>query len=88
MAWTIRLDEDIEKKLKKLGVTASKQILHYLKNTIAVADNPRQHGKALKGSLREYWRYRTGDYRIICEIEDNEIIVRVVDVRHRKSIYK
>lgn len=88
MAWIIKFDEDIEKKLKKLGSTASKQIIHYLKNTIALANNPRQYGKVLKGSLREYWRYRTGDYRIICEIKDDKIFVRVVDVGHRKDVYK
>lgn len=88
MTWIIKFDEDIEKKLKKLGSTASKKIIHYLKNTIAVADDPRQYGKALKGALREYWRYRAGDYRIICEIKDDEILVRVVDIGHRKSIYK
>ncbi len=51
-------------------------------------DNPKIHGKALKGNLRGYWRYRIGDYRIITEINDDEIKIIVVGIGHRKDIYE
>lgn len=88
MAWQIDFNEVVEKKLRKLGVSASKQIIDYLKITVATAANPYKNGKQLKGNLREYWRYRTGDYRIFCKIEDKIITIFVVDIGHRKDIYK
>lgn len=88
MAWQINFNEIVEKKLSKLGATASKQIIEYLKTTVAISTNPYEHGKQLKGNLRGYWRYRTGDYRIICKIENDIITIFVVDVGHRKHIYK
>ena len=88
MAWQINFNKAVEKKLKKLDTVVSKQLIDFLKETIALSSNPREHGKSLKGSLREYWRYRVGDYRIICKIDDAVITVFVVDIGHRKDIYK
>jgi len=50
--------------------------------------NPRQHGKALVGDRSGQWRYRIGNYRLICEIKDNEVIILVLEVGHRKGIYE
>lgn len=52
-----------------------------------MAENPRTLGKALKGNLSDYWSYRSGDYRIVCKIEDDELIVVVVHVAQRKEVY-
>lgn len=51
-------------------------------------DNPRALGLSLKGQLSDYWRYRIGDYRIIVEIKDKELIISIIEVGHRKSIYE
>lgn len=87
MTWKIEFDSDVEKDLRKLGATAQKRILTFLKKRIATTDDPRAHGKTLTGDFSGLWRYRVGDYRIISKIEDNVFTVLVVKVGHRKEIY-
>lgn len=76
------------KQLKKLDKSTSKLIVTWLEKKVNNSDNPRIHGKALKGNLNVYWRYRVGDYRIICLIEDDQLIVVAISVGHRKDIYE
>jgi len=66
----------------------AKRILDYLDDKIAPLENPRIRGKALSGPLGELWRYRVGDYRLICEIQDNIMRILVVEAGHRREIYK
>jgi mRNA interferase RelE/StbE len=77
----------LKKTLKKLGHTAQKRIIHFLKEKIMTNDDPRNYGKALTGSLTGLWRYRVGDYRILAKIEDYQFVVLVVHVGHRKNVY-
>lgn len=88
MAWKIELTELVLKQLKKLGHSEAKRIIHYLRKRIEPLDDPRQLGKPLKGELSNLWRYRVGHYRLICELKDNELIVLVVRVGHRKGVYE
>ena len=55
---------------------------------IAKLEDPRSRGKALTGNLAGLWRYRVGDYRIICDIEDGVLVILVVDVAHRREVYQ
>ena len=87
MIWKIEFDSDVEKDLRKLGHTAQKKIITFLKEKIATGYDPRVHGKALTGNLIGLWRYRVGDYRIISKIEDDVYTVLVIKVGHRKEIY-
>jgi mRNA interferase RelE/StbE len=87
LVWKIRLNPRTEKQLKKLDRLAQRKILNYLKEQIATLENPRLFGKALQGNKQGLWRYRVGDYRIICQILDNELIILVIKVGHRKNIY-
>ena len=87
MIWKIEFDSDVEKDLRKLGHTAQKRIITFLKEKIATVHDPRVHGKALTGNLIGLWRYRVGDYRIISKIEDDVYTVLVIKVGHRKEIY-
>lgn len=87
MTWKIEFDSDVEKDLKKLGHTAQKRIIKFLKEKIATENDPRTLGKALSGHLSGLWRYRVGDYRIISKIEDDVFVVLVIKVGHRKEIY-
>lgn len=87
MAWKIKLSDKAEASLKSLDTTAAKRIKQYLEEKVAIDLNPRRFGKSLHGNLSGYWRYRVGDYRIICEIRDEEVIVLVIDVGHRSRIY-
>jgi mRNA interferase RelE/StbE len=88
MTYNVKISIYAEKKLKKLGAAAEKQVLNYLKNVVSKLDEPTLLGKALVGNLSGKWRYRTGNYRIICEIRNDELTVLVVDVSHRRNAYR
>ena len=62
-------------------------IVGWIEKNIEGCENPRLHGKGLLGNKSGQWRYRIGDYRIVCEIRDNEVVVLVLEVGHRKNIY-
>lgn len=84
---TVEYTSEALKDLKKLDRQVSRQILSYM-DDVAKMPNPRDKGKALKGNLSEYWRYRSGNYRIICCIEDTRLLVTVLKVADRKEVYK
>jgi len=89
MAWKIELDPAAERELDKLDHQAAKRILAFLHGRVALLDDPRSIGEALKGSkLGEFWKYRVGDYRIISSIEDGALRVLVVKVGNRKDVYR
>lgn len=88
MSWDYKISERALKQLKKLDKQASAQIIRYLDERIAGTEDPRQWGKQLKGELNNLWRYRTGDYRILCQLQDDIFIVLVLEVGHRKTIYR
>jgi mRNA interferase RelE/StbE len=89
MAWRIEFSRTAERELDKLDPQAAKRILKMLHGRIAPADDPRAFGEALKGStLGEFWKYRVGDYRLICSIEDQILRILVVRVGHRREIYR
>lgn len=88
MAWTIEWSDPALKAMKKIDRDAQRRITRFLKERIATDDNPRRFGKALGGTLVGLWRYRVGDHRIVCQIEDDRLIVLVVTVGHRKRVYQ
>ena len=88
MAWTVELTPEAGAGLKEIGAADAKRILKFLSERLEGRDNPRDIGKPLKGNLREYWRYRVGDYRLFCRLEDNIVTVFVVHVAHRREAYK
>ena len=82
----IEYTETARKQLKKLDKTMQKRILDYM-DEVALLENPRSRGKALVENMRGLWRYRVGDYRVICEIQELRIIISVLKIGHRKNIY-
>lgn len=89
MAWTIELRAKAEKQLQKLHRKDAQRIIAFLEERLASHDNPRSLGEPLQGRLLGgYWRYRVGDYRIICDIQDGKLIVLVVEIGHRSSVYR
>ena len=88
MGWRIEFTETAKKQVKKLGGAEARRVLDYLRDRVAVADDPRQLGKSLKGQLSELWRYRVGDHRVICELQDQKLVVLVVRIGHRKDVYR
>lgn len=88
MAWTINYTDTAKDSLRKLDKQVARRILDYMDHRVSGLLDPRSSGKALKGKLGEFWRYRVGDYRIICEIQDEILCVLVVDVGNRRHIYR
>jgi len=88
LAWRIELTAAAEKALAKLDRQTAKRITGFLRERVTGSDDPRQSGKALSGPLAGLWRYRVGDYRIICEVKDGQLVVLVVTIGHRSDIYR
>ena len=88
MNWVYRFDERALKELKKLGHPAQQEIIAYLDTRVAGQADPQRFGKALQADLAGLWRYRVGDYRILCQLKDRELLVLVVSVGHRKNVYR
>jgi mRNA interferase RelE/StbE len=88
LAWAIELSASARKQLKKFDHAEAKQITDYLRRRVEPLDNPRDLGKALTGQLGNLWRYRFGDYRIVCELHDETLVVLVVRIGHRKDVYR
>lgn len=89
LAWLIEFDKEAEKELKKLDKPIARRILKFLRERVAVLDNPRTVGVALTGSeLGDYWKYRVGDYRTIADIQDSRICVQVVRIGNRRDVYR
>ena len=82
----IQYTETARKQLKKLDKTIQKRILDYM-DEVGHLENPRSRGKALVENMRGLWRYRVGDCRVICEIQESRIIISVLKIGHRKNIY-
>ncbi len=89
MAYEIEFDPDAVKDLKKLDRSIQARLLGFLKQRVAPLENPRDLGEALTGAtLGSYWKYRVGDWRIICDIQDRRLIVRVLRLGNRRDIYR
>ena len=78
----------MERDLRKLDPSIQREILDYIDNRIATESDPRRFGKPLRHSKFGLWRYRVRDYRIICEIQATRLVVLVVVVGHRRSVYE
>jgi len=89
MAWRIEFSPLARKGLRDLDPQIAKRILRFLSERVLREEDPRTIGEALKGSkLGEFWKYRVGSYRIICAIEDGELLVLVIRIGNRREIYR
>ena len=89
MAYNVELSAEVDRELSKLDTQQAKRILKFLHDRVAKLDDPRSIGEALHGwRLGEFWKYRVGDYRLICKIEDNRLVVLILRVGHRREIYR
>jgi mRNA interferase RelE/StbE len=85
--WRIKFNPLSVKTLKQLD-KPTKQRLEAFIDELAATDNPRSKGKALQGNLKGLWQYRVGDYRLIAQIKDHELVILVVELGHRREVYK
>ncbi|MBR6504875.1 MAG: type II toxin-antitoxin system RelE/ParE family toxin [Clostridia bacterium] len=88
MKYNVVFTEGAKKQLKKLDKHIASLIIGWIERNLQYCDNPRIHGKGLTSNRSGQWRYRIGDYRLICEIQDENIIILVLEIGHRKSIYE
>jgi mRNA interferase RelE/StbE len=87
MAWKVEISRLAQKQLDDLDNTVSRRIVKFLRERVEKLDDPRQIGDPLNGPLRDYWRYRVGDYRVVCLLEHDRLVVLVLRVGHRREIY-
>ena len=89
MAWRVEFEDAALKELAKLDKPVARRILAFLRERVAVLDDPRSVGEALKGSsLGDFWKYRVGDYRVIAHIEDGALRILVLEVGNRREVYR
>ena len=86
--WRVVVDPRAKRQIDSLGRVAADRVYQFIHARIAKARDPRAAGKALSGQFSGLWRYRVGDYRIICAIQDSELVVLVLEAGHRKHIYR
>ena len=88
MKYKILFDKNADKQLKKIDITQQRIIVNWIIKNLEDTNDPRIFGKSLKGNLKDYWRYRIGDYRVIAEINDDEVKILIIEIGHRKDVYK
>ena len=88
MAWTIDYADTAKQQLRKLDRQTARRIVDFMDERIAPLENPRATGKALTGPLGGFWRYRIGDCRVICDLQDGALRVLVVQVGNRREVYR
>lgn len=87
MKYSVRTTSRFDKEFKKLDRYTQLMIKSWIDKNLIGCENPRIHGKALVANRKGQWRYRIGDYRLICLIEDNELIITALSIGHRREVY-
>ncbi len=88
MKYKVMTTARFDKEFKKLDKYTMKMIKAWINKNLVDCEDPRVHGKGLTANRSGQWRYRIGDYRLICRIEDNELIILALSVGHRKEVYE
>jgi mRNA interferase RelE/StbE len=89
LTWLIKVDDEALKTLAKMDKQVARRITDFLRTRVSVLEDPRSIGEALKGAkLGMFWKYRVGEHRIICTIEDGEVCILVVRIGHRREVYR
>lgn len=87
MKYHVEWSKRAQRQIRKFDKSISEILLRWVHKNLDDCENPRQHGKALTANHAGQWRYRVGDYRILAEIRDNEIVILILSVGHRKEVY-
>jgi mRNA interferase RelE/StbE len=89
LAWAVKYTETSQRQLKKLDKSVALRVLDFMDDRVARLEDPRSQGKSLVGPrLGAYWRYRVGDVRVICDIRDEVVTILVLEVGHRREVYR
>jgi len=85
--WSVEWSTKARKRFSKLDHKAQKEIQKFINTQLVIEENPRVLGEPMTGAFKGTWRFRVGDYRIITEVYDNELVIVVVKAGHRKNVY-
>lgn len=88
MVWRVEFSQTAQRQIEKLDRPVQAAFVRYLRERVVASDNPRARGRPLRGEKKGLWRYRAGDYRIICDIRDSSKTVVVLALGHRKEVYR
>lgn len=88
MSYHVQLTDTAKKQLKKMDRQTASMLLGWMRRNLEGCENPRQHGKGLSANRSGQWRYRVGNYRLIAEIEDDQIMILILSIGHRSDVYK
>jgi len=89
MAWAIEFSPEAARELNRLDAQHARKILKFLNDRVSKIDNPRSISSALHGErFGEFWKYRVDDYRLICRIEEERLLILVLRIGHRREIYR
>ena len=86
--YKVSIEPKARKQLKKMDYMQAKSINKWIEKNLVGCSNPYFSGKPLKGELKDYWRYRVGSYRVLAKIDNDQIIITIVKIGHRQSIYE
>jgi mRNA interferase RelE/StbE len=88
LPWTVEISNTARKQLRRLDPQISNRIIDFLEERVTSLEDPRALGGSLNGDFQGLWKYRVGDYRIICEIQDHQLLILVVEVGPRREVYR
>lgn len=88
MMYRVETTTRFDREFKKLDRYTQRMIKSWIEKNLVGCSDPRQHGKELTANRSDQWQYRIGDYRLICEIRDNELIILALSVGHRREVYQ
>jgi mRNA interferase RelE/StbE len=88
MRYRIETTERFDREFRKLDRYTQRMVKAWIDRNISETDNPRQHGKGLSANRRGQWRYRIGDYRLLCEIQDDRLVILALTIGHRRDVYR
>lgn len=86
--YQVHYSKKAQKQIRKLDKQTQRLLFSWIDKNLEGTNNPRLHGKGLTGDRANEWRYRVGDYRLICDIQDNQMVILALEVGHRRDIYK
>ena len=88
MSYTVTTAHSYDRSSRKLDFVTQRTVSKWIKKNLEGCEDPRLHGKALTGNFKGFWRYRIGDYRLLADIQDSELVIVAIDIGHRKDIYR
>lgn len=89
MGWTIEFTDAAIKQLSRLDKSVARRIVDFMERRVGMLEDPRGLGESLKGPrLGDFWKYRIGDWRIVCDIQDKRVVVQVVRIGNRREVYR